>query len=112
MTEAEAGEIIAREVPLGSDAPKVFSFLDSRGLEHSAVVALPAETLARPGSDSFFWSSKLDGKRERIRGYVSAKIPDVGGRGFFTTWDMILRFYFDDEEKVVAHQAEKIGTSL
>jgi hypothetical protein len=111
-TEAKTEEIMAQEVPLGSDAAMVFAFLDGRRLQHSEVVDLPAETLARPGGDTFFWNTKLDGKRDRIRRYISAKIPKSSGKGIFATWDMVLRFYLDADGKVVAYQAEKIGTSF
>jgi hypothetical protein len=77
MTEEQAEQLISKELPPGSAASQVFSFLAKRGLEHSALLELPAETLARPDTDSFFSSPKLDGQRERIRSYVAAKIPDV-----------------------------------
>jgi hypothetical protein len=112
LAEADAEQLMAKEAPVGSEASKVVAFLDSRGLQHSDIVDLPEATLARPGGDTLFWSAKLDGKRERIRHYIWAKIPNIGGPGIFTTWNMSLRFYLDGDGKVVAHQAKKIGTSF
>jgi hypothetical protein len=109
MTEGQAEQLISRELPPGSDASQVFTFLDARGLEHSELMEMPPETLARPDNDSFFRSPKLDGRRERVRSYVAAKIPDVDW-GLLTKMDIFLRFYFDSDGKLVAHQAMAIGT--
>src|ERR1700750_2174137 len=109
MTEEQAEQLISEELPPGSDASQVFSFLEKRGLEHSALMEMPAGTLARPDTDSFFRSPRLDGQRERIRSYVAARIPDVDW-GLLTKMDIFLRFYFDGDGKLVAHQAVAIGT--
>jgi hypothetical protein len=109
MTEEQAEQLISKELPPGADTSQVFSFLDKRRLEHSELLEIPPETPERPYYDSFSRSPKLDGKRERIKSYVAAKIPNVEW-GLITKMDIFVRFYFDRDGKLVAHQAEAIGT--
>ncbi len=105
-------QLITTEVPVGSDASKVIGFLDGRHIEHSGIVQLDDETRSRPGRDTLFWNAKLDSVRDRIRSYVPAIMRDVGGEGFLTRWNIVIRFYLDRDGRVVVHQAKEIGTSF
>lgn len=106
MTERDADLLISKELPPGTDAARVIAFLDARGFEHSELREVDAEFFKY---DSFFYDLKPEQKNAHIKGLIAAKIPDVS-QGFLTNWDIFLRFYFDEDGKLVAHQAKTIGT--
>ena len=110
MTGEQMEQIMIAEVPVGSDASRVIAFLDGRHIDHSGIVQLDQDERARP--DTLFSNPKLDSARDRIRSYIPALMRDVGGPGFLTRWDIMIRFYLDADGKVVAHQAKTIGTSF
>jgi hypothetical protein len=109
MTGEQMEQIMIAEVPVGSDASRVIAFLDGRHIDHhSGIVQLDQDE--RP--DTLFSNPRLDSVRDRIRSYIPAILRDVGGPGFLTRWDIMIRFYLDADGKVVAHQAKTIGTSF
>jgi len=110
MTGEQMEQLMIAEVPVGSDAPRVIAFLDGRHISHSDIVQLDEDDRARP--DTLLSNPKLDSVRDRIRSYIPALMRDVGGPGFLTRWDIMIRFYLDADGKVVAHQAKRVGTSL
>ena len=110
LTGEQMEQLMVNEVPIGSDASRAIGFLDGRRIQHSGIVQLDDEDRNRP--DTLFSNPKLDPVRDRIRSYVPALMRDVGGEGWLTRWDIMIRFYLDGNGKVVAHQAKKVGTSL
>jgi len=110
LTAEQMEQMMSAEVPVGSDASRAISFYVGRQIEHSGIVQLKDEDRNSP--DTLFGDPKLNAVRHRIQSYVPAIKRDVGGKGFLTRWDILMRFYLDGDGKVVAHQAKKIGTSL
>jgi hypothetical protein len=111
LTSQELETQIARELSEGSDATKIFSFLDKNRIEHTAVLDMSAELLDDPSGDTFFNDPKLEGKRGRVKKQIAAKVPDVK-YGFMTSFDIFIRFYLDDESKLVGSVVKTIGTGL
>lgn len=94
------------ELPVGTDAAQVQLFLESRKIEHSEL------------SDDFKMDSdyqsntKLDGKRDKIASYITAIKRNVGYSGLVMVWNISIRFYFDEQKKLVAHTLKVAGTGL
>jgi len=110
LTGEQMEQVMVNEVPIGSDVSRVIGFFDSRHIDHTGIVQLDNESHSRP--DTLFSNPTLDPVRDRIRSHVGGLMRDVGGDGFLTRWDIIVRFYLDGNGKVVAHQAKKVETSF
>jgi hypothetical protein len=109
LTSQELEGRIAGELPEGSDASKIFSFLDKNRIDHSPLIDMNAEFPGNARIDSFLNDPKLEGKRGRVRKQIAAKVPDVK-YGFLNSFDIFVRFYLDDENKLVGFVAKTIGT--
>jgi hypothetical protein len=109
LTSQELENQIARELPEGSDATRVFSFLDNKHIEHTEVLDIPAEMLDDLRRDTFLSDTELEGKRGRVKKQIGAKVPDVK-YGVMTSFDIFIRFYLDDESKLVGSVVKTIGT--
>lgn len=77
---------IQEEIPIGSSSSKVLDFLDNKKIFHSEYV-----------EGDLYDVKKSKFVRERV---IYASIPDVE-RSFFVTYNIYLRFYFDENRNLV-----------
>ena len=107
VTVKDLDRLITDEIPKGSSASTVTSFLDSHKIEHSNYIDYSAAPAYK--EDSSFLNPKLDGKRDVISGFLSAKISNVSCK-FLANWDIHIKFYFDSEGNLVDYIIYTIGT--
>ena len=109
LTRAQVESQIAKDLPAGSNKDKILLHLDSQRIEHSGVSEIDPDILKDPRRDTFFYDAKLDGKRDRIKKQIAAKIPDVK-EDFFTKFDIYIRFYLDEHDNLVDSIVKTVGT--
>jgi hypothetical protein len=98
----EYDRLIESEVPVGSSASQVEAFLSNHQIEHWGLRNIPE-------SDSDFDRLVYPRKREVIRGQMGARVHNVEHEGV-VEWSIQLRFYFDKDNKLVAHSSDWVGT--
>jgi hypothetical protein len=97
--------LIEKEVPSRASVAQVEAFLDSHKIVHSEIFDEPEV------ESDFRYNPKLDGKRERVRGVVGAIIRNVE-YGFLISWDICIKFYFDEHDRLVEYTVTKIATEM
>lgn len=105
LSVESVNQLIEKEVPPKANISQVQAFLKSHEITSG-------KFHNRPDMDSdFLRNSKLDGKRERIKGMVGAIERDVE-TDFLMTWSISIKFYFDEEGKLVEYTVGKEGTGM
>lgn len=105
VTVEEVNNAIQRETPLSSSRSQVEAFLNARNIEHSDYYGVTEEDLKNLRDD------EPKDKRHLIRGRMNASIRNVE-HGWISTWGIFIKFYFDDEGKLIDYRVEKLGSSL
>jgi len=92
--------MIKKEAPIGSDVAAVDAMLTAHEIPHSAY---------QQGLDQ----SNIDNKREKLQGIVSGHIvalkKDVAW-GWMVRWHLAMRFYYDEQGKLIDYTVKMIGT--
>ena len=100
----EYNQLVEKEIPQGSNADQVQSFLDAHKIEHSDYTS--ASDLKW---DSAYEKLKYSNKQQNIKGYIQAMRRHVM-HDLFVSWSIQFRFYFNVDKKLIAHTIDTIGT--
>ncbi len=116
ITVEKINQLIEKEIPQEATFSQVESFLDSHNIPHSDAlypIYMPYSKKLDPiPTDSDFDSNpKLDGKRSRIKTLTGANIRNTEQK-LFTSWGISLRFYFDEQGKLVEYTVRKYSTGM
>ena len=111
ITTTKVEALIAREVSANADKSQVLAFLDAHRLAHSGIVEFPQGYLEDPEFDTDLSSDKLRGKVGRVKRYAVAKIPNIKS-GLLETHDLFIKFYFDEDDRLVEYLVRSVGRGL
>lgn len=101
MTVEQIEQLIKTELPSGASKSQVFAFLDAHQISHS-------EYIEHPENGTDFEHQRLDGKRHRVKKYLVAWIANTRKWSFFKH-QIYMKFYFDEEDKLVEHITREIA---
>jgi hypothetical protein len=106
-TITEINQLLAKEIPLGSDKSQVIAILDAHQIQHS-------DYSNHPERESDVQDPKLDSKRRFIKGYVGSIVRDVGNEKwyFFSRQDIQMFFYFDERNALIAVNTTEVKTGF
>ena|SRR5947209_2184171 len=99
---AEYNQLIQREIPEGSNLAQVQAFLNAHKIKHS-------DYTNNPETESAFEQLEFPNKRQVIKGYILAIVRNVEYESLIE-WSIQPRFYFDKQDKLVAHTVDWVGT--
>jgi hypothetical protein len=107
ITVEEVQCLIETYIQTGSTKEDVFIFLQQFNLPDSDRIAFP--------DDEFmlfqFKSHKLEKEGEFIKGCVGARVEDVG-KSLLVRNDVLIFFYYDEQNKLIRYITEGIYTGL
>jgi hypothetical protein len=111
ITTEKIDALIKQEVPANADKAQVLAFLDAHAITHTDVAEFPKGYLEEPELDSDLSSDKLKGKVGRVRKYAVANIPTTKIRPL-VTYNLIIKFYFDKDDRLVEYLVRSVGTGF
>ncbi|MDX6614812.1 MAG: hypothetical protein QOD75_3998 [Blastocatellia bacterium] len=104
---AEYNQLIQAEIPEGSSSAQVMAFLGAHKIQHSELMT----GLEDLDLTSDYRELALPRKDEIIKGYMHGILRDVD-YGPLISWSVTMHFYFDRQDRLVAHSVKWVGTGL
>jgi hypothetical protein len=109
ITIDEVEDLVNINLPGTANMPDVISFLELFNIPHSSKVYEDLRWHAWKKLSQL--PSELDKKTETIRKYTWARIDNVG-RDWFVTYDIVITFYFDEDDNLVTYVVDGQATGL
>ncbi|MBW8877303.1 MAG: hypothetical protein JF614_20250 [Acidobacteria bacterium] len=102
---AEYERLIQSEVPMGSSVTQVEKFLTTHQIEHGSLYRGPAAFKR----DSDFEKLRFPGKDQTLKSFIPARVRNAEHEGVIE-WSLMMRFYFDEHDRLVTHTLGWSGT--